>query len=260
VNISKNLVLVMIMASLSACSGFAFGAPGPDSAANGFHSFAVTAAQIDRVAAWGPKGQVAVAQCPQGDKVVAGGSSSSDGSFVGTGYANSGNTAWIVKPSHSGTSAESFASCLSKSGPGDDFRWRSAFPNNGLAAAQCRTGYVLVSGYGTGTVKDSWFNTNTNTFWVNGGGTAYASCARSYAGIVIKHAWNKSQKPKDVYAGCGSGYAVIGGSMGDSAWPGPPVQEHPGDASGPAVHGYDGWWTFSNAANELTWAACVRTN
>jgi hypothetical protein len=261
VNIFKTYALIIVAASLYACSGSNAAPMLPlQTAARDMRPSIVTAKQVARVAAWGPKGQVAVAQCPQGDKVVAGGSSSSDGSFVGTGYANSGNTAWIVKPSRSSASAEAFASCVSKGSAGESFRWRLAFPRNGLASAQCRVGYVLVTGYGTGTVKDSWFDPNTNTYWVNGGGTAHASCARSYAGIVIKHAWNKSQKPKIVYAGCGSGYTVLGGSMGDSAWPGPPIQQHPGDASGPAIHGYDGWWTFSDAANELTWAACVRTN
>jgi hypothetical protein len=228
--------------------------------ASALRPLTVTAAEIDRVVAWGPKGQVAVAQCPQGDKVVAGGSSSSDGSFVGAGYTNSGNTAWIVKPSHSSASAEAFASCVSTATTGEAFRWRLAYPRNGLASAQCRVGYIIVTGYGTGTVKTSWFDPDTNTYWVNGGGIAHASCARSGTGVVVRHAWNKSQKPKTVYAGCGKGYAVLGGSMGDSAWPGPPIQEHPGDASGPASHGYDGWWTFSSAANELTWAVCVPTD
>ncbi len=252
--------LTIVVASLYACSGFTT-APLPSGpAASHVRPLIVTAADVKRVVAWGPKGQVAVAQCPQGDKVVAGGSSSSDGSFVGAGYANSGNTAWIVKPSRSGASAEAFASCVSRSVAGQSFRWRSAFPRNGLASAQCRIGYTLVTGYGTGTVKDSWFDSATSTFWVTGGGTAHASCARSEAGVFVRHAWNRSQKPKIVFAGCGKGYAVLGGSMGDSAWPGPPIQEHPGDASGPATHGYGGWWTFSSANNELTWAACVRSS
>jgi hypothetical protein len=252
--------LTIVLAWLCACSGSAT-APVPSGLAGShMRPLIVTAADVKRVVAWGPKGQVAVAQCPQGDKVVAGGSSSSDGSFVGAGYANSGNTAWIVKPSRSGASAEAFASCVSRNTAGLSFRWRLAFPRNDLASAQCRVGYVLVTGYGTGTVKESWFDSATNTFWVNGGGTAHASCVRSDAGVLVRHAWNKSQKPKIVFAGCGKGYTVLGGSMGDSAWPGPPIQEHPGDASGPAAHGYDGWWTFSNANNELTWAACVRSS
>jgi hypothetical protein len=252
--------LTIVLAWLCACSGSPT-APVPSGLAGShMRPLIVTAADVKRVVAWGPKGQVAVAQCPQGDKVVAGGSSSSDGSFVGAGYANSGNTAWIVKPSRSGASAEAFASCVSRNTAGLSFRWRLAFPRNGLASAQCRVGYVLVTGYGTGTVKESWFDSATNTFWVNGGGTAHASCVRSDAGVLVRHAWNKSQKPKIVFAGCGKGYTVLGGSMGDSAWPGPPIQNHPGDASGPAAHGYDGWWTFSNANNELTWAACVRSS
>ncbi|HYL27867.1 MAG TPA: hypothetical protein VEW74_08525, partial [Candidatus Nitrosotalea sp.] len=177
---------------------------------------------------------------------------------VGTGYAGSNHTAWLVKPDSS-ASAESFATCASRAGAGKYFLWRSAAPTSGLAAAQCHVGYTLVTGYGTGTVSTSWFAASTNTFWVGGGGTAYASCVRNGVGIVIKHAWNTSQKPKNVFAGCGTSYTVIAGSMGDNAWPGPPVQEHPGLPSSPGQHGYRGWWTFSNAQNELTWAACVRS-
>lgn len=218
----------------------------------------VTSASFKRIAAWGAKGLLAVAQCPTGYKVIAGGSSSSNGGAVGTGYADTHSNAWIVKPP-SGASAEAFATCFLKSAGERTFQWRSAGSSSGVAAARCRTGYILTTGYAKGTAEASWFDGKTNTYWVTGGGIAYASCARSDAGIVIKHAWNRSQKPKAVYAGCDTSYTVIGGSMGDSAWPGPPIQEHPGDASGPATHGYGGWWTFSNAANELTWAACVRT-
>lgn len=258
-NVFEKSALTIVTACLCACSGANTGLAPPGNAAVRVRPLIVTAADITRVAAWGPKGEVAVAQCPQGEKVVAGGSSSSDGSSVGTGYANTNNSAWIVKPSRSSASAEAFAACVERDTVGQDFGWHPGFPRNGLAAAQCRVGNVLVTGYGSGTVKDSWFDPSTNTYWVSGGGEAHASCATSYAGIVIRHAWNKSQKPKVVFAGCGAGYTVLGGSMGDSAWPGPPIQEHPGDATGPATHGYAGWWTFSNANNELTWAACVRT-
>jgi len=219
---------------------------------------AITSHDFKRVVAWGQEGKLALAACPQGYNVVAGGSSSSDGSSVATGYASSGHNGWIVKP-HSGASAESFATCVSHTLFREDFRWRTALPVSNVAGAQCRVGYTLLTGYAVGTATDSWFDPSANTFWVVGGATAYASCVRSSAGVAIKHAWNKSQKPKAVYAGCGAGYAVIGGSMGDSQWPGPPIQQHPGDSSGPGVGGYDGWWTFSNAANELTWAACAPT-
>lgn len=227
-------------------------------AANGIRPLTLKSSDFKRIAAWGPKGKLAVVQCPQGYKVVAGGSSSSDGSAVGTGYADGSRTSWIVKPD-SNASAEAFATCVSKATFKQMFRWHSAQPVSGLASAQCRGGFTLVTGFGTGSVSASWFDQSTNTYWVNGGGVAHASCVRSSAGVVVKHAWNKSQKPKNVYAGCGGGYTVIAGAMGDSAWPGPPIQEHPGVASGPGTHGYDGWWTFSNATNELTWAACVRT-
>ncbi len=199
-----------------------------------------------------------MAQCPQGDKVIAGGSSSSDGSSVGTGYTDSHRNSWIVKP-HANASAEAFATCITRKAPGSSFEWRVSLPVSGLAGARCRSGYGLITGYAVGATASSWFDGGTNTFWVSGGATAYASCARDDDGIVIEHAWNKSQTPKTVYAGCGHGYTVIGGSMGDSQWPGPPIQEHPGAASGPGVHGYNGWWAFSNAQNELTWAACVRS-
>ncbi len=220
-------------------------------------SEAVTNSDFKRVVSWGAKGVAAVAQCPSGYRIVAGGSSSSDGSSVGTGHADLYRNSWIVKPDSS-ASALAFATCAATKIARQVFRWRSADPISGLAAAQCRQHFTLITGYGIGTVKASWFNASTNTYWVAGGGTAYASCARSDAGIVIRHAWNQSQKPKVVFAGCGDGYAVIGGSMGDSQWPGPPVQQHPGLGSGPGTHGYAGWWTFSNALNQLTWAACVR--
>ncbi|MGC1380120.1 MAG: hypothetical protein WA814_03740 [Candidatus Baltobacteraceae bacterium] len=217
----------------------------------------VTISDFKRVVSWGSKGVSAVAQCPSGYLVVAGGSSSSDGSSVGTGHADLYRNGWVVKPD-SGASAEAFATCAARKIARKAFRWRSAGPVSGLAAAQCGPHFMLVTGYGLGTVTASWFDQSTNTYWIGGGGTAYASCARDDAGIAIKHAWNRSQKPKTVYAGCGDGYTAIGGAMGDSQWPGPPIQQHPGLSSGPGTHGYAGWWTFSNALNELTWAACVR--
>jgi hypothetical protein len=243
----------VLLTALCGCAGPATGVSqnNPVAAALG-----VKSSDFAHVAAWGSKGKLAVAQCPQGYSVVAGGTSSSDGSGVGTGYAGTGRTSWIVKPDSS-ASAEAFATCTSHTIARTDFRWRTVGPTSGVAAAQCRSGYVLITGYGVGSVAASWFNSNTNTYWVTGGATAYASCARSDAGIVIRHAWNKSQKPKNVYAGCGDGYSVIGGSMGDSQWPGPPIQQHPGVSTNPGTPGYDGWWTFSDAANELTWAACV---
>jgi hypothetical protein len=252
--------VAIIAAQLCACSrGRGVGIPDNGALPNStVRSQTLKAKDFKRIAAWGAKGQPALAQCPQGYKVIAGGSSSSDGSFVGTGYANGGVSAWIVKPCGS-ASAEAFATCVQRrSAVGQTFHWRVGNPVSGLASAQCRVGYILISGYGTGTVTASWFNPSTNTYWVTGGGIAYASCARNDAGVTIRHAWNKSQQPKAVFAGCGAGNTVIGGAMGDSAWPGPPIQEHPGVSSSPGVHGNRGWWTFSNAKNELTWAACVQ--
>jgi hypothetical protein len=252
--------LAVVAIALSACSGSkgASAIPPDLSTEAGTQPQSLNSSEFKRIAAWGAKGRIAVAQCPQGYRVVAGGSSSSDGSFVGTGYANSSFDSWYVHPA-SNASAEAFASCLPKSLARSNFNWRSAGAISGIADVQCRGGYTLVTGFGVGTITGSWFNAGTNTYWVSGGAIAYASCARAAAGVVIRHAWNRSQKPKSVYAGCGSGYSVIGGSMGDNAWPGPPIQEHPGIASGAGQHGYDGWWTFSNAMNELTWAACVTT-
>jgi hypothetical protein len=251
--------LAVALIALSGCSGSrgASAIPPDLSMEAGAQPQTVNSSEFKRIAAWGSKGRIAVAQCPQGYKVVAGGSSSSDGSFVGTGYANSKYDSWFVKPD-SNASAEAFASCLPRLTARKYFQWRSAGSISGVAGAQCRAGYTLVTGFGFGTISGSWFNSSTNTYWVSGGGISYASCARVSAGVLIKHAWNKSQKPKSVYAGCGSGYSVIGGSMGDNQWPGPPTQEHPGVATG-GGHGYDGWWTFSKAMNELTWAACVPT-
>ena len=84
----------------------------------------MSSSDFKRVAAWGSKGKIAVAQCPEGYRVVAGGSSSSDGSFVGTGYANSKFDSWYVHPD-SNASAEAFASCLPKVIARKYFRWRS---------------------------------------------------------------------------------------------------------------------------------------
>jgi hypothetical protein len=251
--------IALALTYLAACSGSGGGTglPSGANASTNVQSELLTSKDFKRLATFGSKGQIAVAQCPQGYKVVAGGSSSSDGSSVGTGYAESNRNGWVVKPNGS-ASAEAFATCISKADKGK-FQWRYAPPISGLAGAQCRKGYTLVTGYSDGTATASWFDSSTNTYWVGGGGEAWASCARNSAGIVIKHAWNQSQKPKNVYAGCGSGYTVIGGAMGNNAWPGPPIQEHPGVESGPGNHGYDGFWTFSDATNELTWAACVKT-
>ena len=247
------MAIAILSITLPACSG-SQSAPMIPSAGQ----LSITSADFKRVVAWGSPGKLAVAQCPQNYKVVAGGSASSDGLFVGTGYADSNNTSWIVKP-NSSASAESFATCVHKGLIGRQFHWIAATSVSGLAAAQCPISSMLITGYGTGTVDTSWFDPSTSTYWVSGGGNAYASCVRRTAGVVIRHAWNKSQKPKNVYAGCPSGYTVIAGAMGDSQWPGPPLQQHPGPPGNPGKNGYEGWWTFSNALNELTWAACVPT-
>lgn len=250
---------IVIVASLSACSG------GPRSAlpgqwpGNAENLQPLTSSDFKLIVRWGSQGQPAVAACPQGYKVIGGGSSSSDGSFVGTGYPTSSHAGWVVKIG-AGASAEAFATCVAVKLYHATFRWRTGMPISGIATAQCRPGFVAVTGYGLGSVKASWFDPGTNAFWVTGGGTAYVSCARNDAGVLIKHAWNQSQKPKTVFAGCGTGYAVIAGSMGDSQWPGPPIQQHPGVPGSPSAHGNHGWWTFSNAQNELTWAACVKAH
>jgi hypothetical protein len=252
--------IAIAVAELTACSGSKGSAVSTGANATSrapIRAPAVTSADFTQIEAWGPKGQPSVAHCPPQHAVIAGGSSSSDGSFVGTGHADTNRSAWIVIPVAEAR-AEAFATCVLRTAARASFQWRSAGPTDGLAAAQCRTGYMLVAGYATGSVSASWFDPSTRTYWVRGGGTAYVSCARIDAGIQIKHAWNQSQKPKAVFAGCGTGYTVIGGSMGNSAWPGPPIQEHPGAGAAPRIHADRGWWTFSNALNELTWAACVR--
>jgi hypothetical protein len=246
-----------IALALCACSGDRTGAI-PSGAVPSARSLVVTSTDFVRIAAWGAKGSLARAACPRDYNVVAGGSSSSNGSAVGAGYANTNKTQWIVKPIGS-ASAEAFATCTPRKIYREVFRWRYGTPTSGVAAAQCRQNFDLITGFSGGTATATWFDPSTQTFWVTGGATAYASCARSDAGIIMKHAWNKSQKPKVVYAGCGSGYTDIGGSMGDSQWPGPPLQEHPGNEQNPGKHGNDGWWTFTNALNDLTWAACVKT-
>ncbi|HLY03650.1 MAG TPA: hypothetical protein VKR56_14285 [Candidatus Cybelea sp.] len=257
-NNARAVTVALIVLSGCSGSGGASAIPPDLSMEAGAQPLTLNSSEFKQVATWGSKGKIAVAQCPLGYKVVAGGSSSSDGSFVGTGYANSKFNSWYVHPD-SNASAEAFASCLPKSIARTNFEWRFAGSISGLAGAQCRSGYTLVTGFGLGTITNSWFNATTNTYWVTGGAIAYASCAKVSTGIVVRHAWNKSQKPRSVYAGCGSGYSAFGGSMGDNQWPGPSIQEHPGIAAGPGHHGYDGWWTFSNAMNELTWAACVPT-
>jgi len=247
-------VALLLLEACTGSPGISNVPAGPPAARND----TITIADFKRIVSWGAKGKSAIAQCPQPYKVVAGGSSSSDGSSVGTGYADLNVNGWVVKP-ESGAAAESFATCVLRGRFGSAFHWRSSAANSGVAGAQCPLGWMLITGYGQGTVTASWFDPKNNTYWVTGGGTAYASCARNRLGIVIRHAWNQSQNPKAVFAGCGSGYTVIGGAMGDNAWPGPPIQQHPGVSSDPGQHGYKGWWTFSNALNELTWAACVQT-
>lgn len=250
--------LTIVLATLSACSGS--GTPLPGSAVgNAARSQVLVGSDFKHVATWGYKGVAAIAQCPHNERAIAGGSSSSDGSFVGTGYPGTDNTSWVVKPDKT-ASAEAFATCISRVLFYRDFRSVIGGSVSGIASARCLSGFILVTGYNMGTAKASWFDQNANTYWVAGGGDSYALCARRDAGIVIKHAWNKSQKPKVVFAGCGKGYTVVGGAMGDTAWPGPPIQEHPGLPTGPASHGYSGWWTYSDALNELTWAACVTTS
>jgi hypothetical protein len=218
----------------------------------------LTSKDFTQFAKWGGVGSTVRAECPSGYQVVAGGSSSSDGSFIGAGSADDAGIAWVVTPSPK-AKGEAFATCVSTTRVGSLFARVSAKPVSGLAGATCASGFTLFTGYGRGKIDKSWFEPGRNTFWVRGGGTAYAQCVKTAAGVMIRHAWNRSQFPKFVYAGCGGGNTVIAGSMGDKEWTGPPVQSHPGVASSPGIHGYAGWWTFSHAANELTWAACVKT-
>ncbi|MGC1381982.1 MAG: hypothetical protein WA814_13280 [Candidatus Baltobacteraceae bacterium] len=220
----------------------------------------LTFADFKTVAKWGTiAGAKVRAECGTGYEVVAGGSSSSDGSTIGTGSADDSGKAWVVQP-ESKAKGEAFATCVSISTMGSLFQLVSAKPTGpyGTASAKCGTGFMLITGYGRGPIKVSWFDPRSNTFSVRGGATSYASCVKSDDGVTIKNAWNKSQYPKSVYAGCGDGHKAIAGSMGDSGWPGPPVQSHPGNAN-PGAHGSNGWWTFSHKENELTWAACVHT-
>jgi hypothetical protein len=247
----------LALTALSACSGI--GMPSFSTGQN--NPFAVplrilTSKDFTRPVKWGATpGAAARAECATGSQVVAGGSASSDGSFIGTGYAD--GKAWVVVPGPR-AKGEAFASCVSTAAVGSLFAWVSAKPISGVAVAQCASGFILITGYGRGgPITQSWFE--PTSYWVRGGAMAYASCVRSTAGVIITHAWNRSQHPKSVYAGCGGGNSVIAGAMGNREWPGPPIQSRPGVGTGPGVPGYAGWWTFSNAANELTWAACVKT-
>ncbi|HEY2553936.1 MAG TPA: hypothetical protein VGI15_01695, partial [Candidatus Cybelea sp.] len=113
-------IMAVALVSLAACSGSKNLAMPTESSAVAPQS--ISKADFKQVAAWGSKGQKAVAQCPQGYRVVAGGSSSSDGSLVGTGVPDSTHTAWVVRP-QSGASAEAFASCLRASLARKAFRW-----------------------------------------------------------------------------------------------------------------------------------------
>jgi len=253
--LKKATAAALALTALSGCSAI-----GMSSFSTGQNPFAtplriLTSKDFTRPVKWGATGAPARAECAAGSKVVAGGSASSDGSFVGTGFAD-GTTAWVV-PATPKAKAEAFASCVSVAAVGSLFTFVSAKPISGLAVAQCGSGFMLITGYGRGgAITASWFE--PTSYWVRGGAMAYASCVKSDAGVSVKHAWNRSQHPKTVYAGCGGGNAVIAGSMGNREWPGPPIQSRPGVASSPGAPGYDGWWTFSNAANELTWAACVK--
>jgi hypothetical protein len=249
------LAMLLLLAACSAAAGPA-AVPVGRAAAAGLRP--LTSANFTWVNAWGPRGAAAIAQCPQGDRVVAGGSASSDGSFVGTGVPLSTGTAWSVKANSSKSYAQAFASCVSGSVFKTYFKWKRAPSVNNYAGAQCDAGSTMIFGYGPGATGSSWFNAGTNTFWVAGGGSSRAMCVLAAAGITIGHAWNKSPKPQHVYAGCGDAATAVAGSMGNSEWRGPPVQERPGIVQGHQPPGTMGWWTSSNADNELTWVACVR--
>jgi len=260
-------VLALATLALSACSnqgsipgsaGSPGAAPNAPQSAIGKHPRTASSSDFEWVRAVGAPGQKAVAQCRAGYTVIGGGSSSSDGSPVGDGAPDISTNSWVVTPGGSNVTAYSQASCASTSLGLGSFKWVAAANSNGLAGATCGAGYMLITGYGSnGVVKASWFNPDTNTFWISGKASAHASCAATSLGITIKHAWNQSQYPDHVFANCGTGNVVIAGSMGDEQWPGPPIQEHPAGGAIPSTVGDLVWYAFGSAANIVTWAACV---
>ena len=195
------------------------------------------------VTQWGQSGGRAIAQCPAGTQLIAGGSNSSDGAAVGTGYADLNTNSWIVKDTSS--QPEAFASCADSVVSGD-FLWvPQQAGSDGIAEARCPAGFSVVTGFALG-AKFQWIDATNQSYWATGNSTttAYASCTSlssangNKIAFVTKSA--PSQDPQQWTTGCPSNYKPIGGSFGTQQYPGGADRQFPTTDPGIGFKAYSG--------------------
>lgn len=258
----KNWRIGFFMAAivLNACGGPSNGSNALPAATNAALAPHLTVKKFTWVSQTGAAGQTVGVKCPNGYRLIGGGSSSVDGSPVGIGWGQPTKNTWWVQPSSNSVKAIAIASCVVKKGTKNLFTWVQNPSGGGVATVQCPNGYVLITGFAKITAQGQkitqTYVQNGNAFFVKGGASAGASCGKGAAGIATFPKWNTSLNPKQVYSPCGTGFSVIGGNTGSAQWPGPPIQQHRG-TSNPNVLGSAGWWVFADGQNVVSYAVCV---
>jgi hypothetical protein len=219
----------------------------------------VNSSNFTWVAVFGDTDANAEADCPSTWKVIGGGTNTSNVTFVGIGHYNSDKTGWIA-PATSGGKSEAFASCVAPTTYSDYFEW-VATSGSGGATVTCDSGYDLVMGYGstaTGHVGVEYpvygSGAGKNEFVLDGSSsgtvTAHASCVRDSEAVIVHDVWGDGSSIAACPETGSLPYIIIGGSMGNGDYPGPPLEEYP---TGTGSGNNNEWHTFNfNWPNSTT--------
>lgn len=219
----------------------------------------VNSSNFTWVVKWGKVNADAEADCPSGWMVIGGGTNDSNVTFIGIGHHNSAKTGWIAPATGSGES-EAFASCVAPQTYTDYFEWVNNSGNGG-ATVTCDSGYDLVMGYGSttnghvgveypvygeGSGKNEWVVDGEST----GNVTAHASCVRDSEAVIFVNEWGTGSAVSACPENGSLPYIIIGGSMGNGDYPGPPLYEYP---TSTGSGGNNVWHTFNyNYPNSTT--------
>jgi hypothetical protein len=204
---------------------------------------------------------VALAECPSGWTVIAGGGRNATDTGISGGTGTKNGNGWLV--SGSGL-VNAFASCVD-SAYASDFVWEGPQhlgPGAKQVNVDCPSGYPqLIMGYANGEDWEAGVYGTSPEHWAagvynTGAISAYASCAKSSLGLYVHAIWT-GNSPGRTATGCPTGTPVlIAGSMGDdlpnqnSFWPGPPSEEYPATSA-------NLWWVWSGIANLKNNAICA---